>query len=40
MVYGSKFNSKIDINDPSHIIDKIALRENTDTVSGNPYITN
>ncbi len=32
MVYGSKFNSKININDPSHIIDKIAFKENSDTV--------
>ncbi|MFV8358500.1 glycosyl hydrolase, partial [Flavobacterium sp. XS1P32] len=32
MVYGSKFNSKIDINDPSHIIDKIVCKENSDTV--------
>jgi hypothetical protein len=30
MVYGSKF--KIDVNDPSHIIDKIAFKENTDTL--------
>lgn len=32
MVYGSKFNSKIDVNDPSQIIDKIAFKENTYTV--------
>ncbi|MFV8376552.1 glycoside hydrolase family 10 protein [Flavobacterium sp. LB1P71] len=32
MVYGAKFNSKIDINDPSQIIDKIAFKENNDTV--------
>lgn len=33
MVYGAKFNSKIDVNDPSQIIDKIAFKENIDTVA-------
>ena len=33
MVYGAKFNSKIDIKDPSQIIDKIAFKENIDTVA-------
>jgi uncharacterized lipoprotein YddW (UPF0748 family) len=33
MVYGAKFNSKIDVNDPSQIIDKVAFKENIDTVS-------
>ncbi|TDE30496.1 MULTISPECIES: glycoside hydrolase family 10 protein [Flavobacterium] len=32
MVYGAKFNSKIDVNDPSQIIDKIAFKDNIDTV--------
>ena len=32
MVYGSKFNSQIDVNNPSHIIDKIAFKENVNTV--------
>ena len=32
MVYGAKFNSKIDVNDPSQIIDKIAFKDNVDTV--------
>ena len=32
MVYGSAFNLKIDINDPSTIIDKIAFSANNDTV--------
>jgi len=33
MVYGAKFNSKIDVNDPSQIIDKVAFKENIDTVA-------
>lgn len=33
MVYGAKFNSKIDVKDPSQIIDKIAFKENIDTVA-------
>jgi uncharacterized lipoprotein YddW (UPF0748 family) len=32
MIYGAKFNSKIDVNDPSQIIDKIAFKDNIDTV--------
>lgn len=32
MVYGAKFNSKIDVNDPSQILDKIAFKDNVDTV--------
>ena len=32
MVYGAEPNSKIDINNPSHIIDKIAFKDNIDTV--------
>jgi hypothetical protein len=32
VVYSAKFNSKIDVNDPSQIIDKIAFKDNVDTV--------
>nr|WP_315166174.1 family 10 glycosylhydrolase [uncultured Flavobacterium sp.] len=32
MVYGAKFNSKINVNDPSQILDKIAFKDNVDTV--------
>ena len=33
MVYGAKSNTKIDIKDPSQIIDKVAFKENNDTVA-------
>ena len=32
VIYGAKFNTKIDVNDASQIIDKIAFQENNNTI--------